>query len=59
VESLGVSPAEILTVVSLPFVLVSTVVVARRRRVEAADAQASGAPRDRRRLDGRVSLDGR
>jgi hypothetical protein len=59
VESLGVSPAEILTVVSLPFVLVSTVVVARRRRVEAADAQASSVPRDRRSFDGRVSLDGR
>jgi hypothetical protein len=60
VDSYGVSPAEILTVVSLPCALVLTVMLAWRRRAEGAVVKvASTSETGRRGLDGRVSLDSR
>jgi hypothetical protein len=58
VESYGVSPVEILTVVSLPFALVLTVVVAWRRRAESVVETVSARKSGQGPLDGRVSLDG-
>jgi len=60
VDSYGVSPAEILTVVSLPCALVLTVMLAWRRRAEGAVVETAPASAiGRRRLEGSVSLNSR